>query len=66
MQLTIKLILIEEIMIIALFNNSDLAMILKKADLNKEKINIVARERLLMMIVFSKVVVDAIIMSDFR
>ena len=53
-------------MIIALFNNFDLTMILKEIDSNEEKINTVTRKRLLMMIIFSKIVVDAIIMLNFR
>ena len=65
-QSTIKLILTKKAMIIALFDSFDLAMTLKEADSNEKKINIVTRKRLLMMIVFSKIVVDAIIMPDFR
>ena len=63
-QLTVKLILIEKIIIFTLFDSFDLAMILEEADSNEKMINII--KRLLMIIVFSKVIVNAIIMSDFR
>ena len=43
-QSTIKLILIEKAIIIALLDSFDLTMILKKADLNEKKINIVIRK----------------------
>ena len=41
-------------------------MILEEADLNEEKVNTVTRKRFLIIIVFSEVIVDAIIMSNFR
>ena len=65
-QPTIKLILAGEAMVIALFDSSGLAVALEEAGPNGEEVDTVARERLLMVVVFSGVVVGAIVMPDFR